>query len=270
VIETLTGQKSRCLPQSKEALCLADPSFDELLAGLNAKGFHADEDSMRDALYGSVSWASGLAAKVAARSASIELQNARKRGQRPDGTVLLLLGATQGWARRTRMLGTAPRFYLDSSSIPFPAPPEAGQFGPVLAHLLPYRASFDVAHGGIALSWLEPQVRLTRWLSISSLADLVDVEWTKGRGATTLGLLPTVSFGTVAMSVGPRWSIRWTAGTTSIPGLEARLAILQERFAVSTGVRSLQADRREWFLTLGISDVNGLAYWLNPWASASR
>ncbi len=270
VVETLTSQKRPCLPQSREALCLADLSFDELLTGLNAKGFRATDDSMRDALAGTTSWASGLAAKVAARSAAIELENARKRGRVPDTTVLVVLGATQGWAHRTRLLGTAPRFHLDSSSIPFPAPREASPYGLLVAHLLPYRVSFDVAHGGIALSWLEPQLRLTRWFSISALADVVDIYWTKGHGASTLGVLPTVSLGTLALSVGPRWSIRWTAGTPATPGLHARIAVLQERLAISTGVSTLRADKREWFFTVGFSDVNGLAYWLNPWASASR
>src|SRR5207245_2388715 len=169
-------------------------------------------------------------------SAAIELDNARKSGRHPDATVLVLLGATQGWAHRTRLLGTVPRFHLDSSSIPFPAAREASQYGPLVAHLLPYRVSFDVAHGGISLSWLEPQFRVTRWFSISALADAVDLDWSKGHGASTLGVLPTVSVGTLALSVGPRWSIRWTAGTPATPGLHARVAVLQERLAISTGV----------------------------------
>jgi len=79
-----------------------------------------------------------------------------KRGRVPDTTVLVMLGATQGSGPSDPAAGTAPKFHLDSSSIPFPSPREASPYGPLVAHLLPYRVSFDVAHGGIALSWLEP------------------------------------------------------------------------------------------------------------------
>jgi hypothetical protein len=46
-----------------------------------------------------------------------------------------------------------------------------------------------------------------------------------------------------------------------------RLAWLQERLAVSAGIRSLSPGRREGFVMLSVSDLNGLAYWLAFWGA---
>jgi hypothetical protein len=49
-----------------------------------------------------------------------------------------------------------------------------------------------------------------------------------------------------------------------------RLALLQERFALAGGIRSTAAGKREAFVALSISDLNGLAYWLTPWGARQK
>ena len=140
---------------------------------------------------------------------------------------------------------------------------------PWLTHLLPYRVSLDVARGGVALSWLEPALRLSPSLAVDSIVDLIDVGGT-GKLATSLGLLPSVRLWDLALSAGPRWSIPWNGETVAPPGLLGRVAVLQERLALSVGVRSLSHGRREVAAALSVSDLDGLAYWLTPWSAGKR
>jgi hypothetical protein len=138
-----------------------------------------------------------------------------------------------------------------------------------VAHLVPYRVSLDVAQGGIALSWLEPSLRLSPALSLDSVADLLDVDGGSGRVASTVGLLATLRLGDPALSFGARLSLPWNGDPVLSPGLFGRFALLQDRFAISFGVRSLHQGQRGPFVALSVSDLNGLAYWLSPWAASN-
>ncbi|OLC18033.1 MAG: hypothetical protein AUH38_04740 [Deltaproteobacteria bacterium 13_1_40CM_68_24] len=131
------------------------------------------------------------------------------------------------------------------------------------AHLLPYRVSLDVARGGVAFSWLEPTLRLLPSLSIDSIANVLDIDGT-GRVSSTFGLMPTLLRGRAALGVGAQWTLPWS-GVVQAPGVVGRIAWLQDRLAVTGGVRSLSSGHRQAVVMLSVSDLNGLVYWLTLW-----
>jgi hypothetical protein len=136
----------------------------------------------------------------------------------------------------------------------------------VAAHVIPYRISLDVVRGGIAISWLEPAARLFPSFSVESIADLLAVEGS-GRVTSAFGLMPTLRARGAAFGAGPRVVIPWNGDSVVAPGIVGRVAWLQERLALTGGVRSLASGNSEWFVTLSVSDINGLAYWLALWGA---
>ena len=224
---------------------------------------------MQQALDDRSRWSTLLLGRLVDRSATVELRGAERMQRDPSDLLLLGTGLGELWSRRGRSLSGGARLELDPSSIPDEPLPGRSRTFRALAHLVPYRVSIDVAKGGIALSWLEPEARLTQRLSIQSIADLLDVTGS-GRVATTLGLLPTLRLGDVALSAGVRWSFPWNGDSVVQPGLLGRVALLQERLALAGGIRSTAAGKRQAFVALSVSDLNGLAYWLTPWTTMQK
>ncbi len=260
----LTSHATPCSEDAVEPLCLAEPTFDEFLDSLRANAFPARGSLMREALGDRARFTSRMAGKLLDRSATVELREAARTGRAPWDLLMLGTGVGELWSRRSQALSGGPRLELDPSSIPLLPLPGGNRAFPWLAHLIPYRLSLDVARGGVGLSWLEPALRLSPSLSLDSIADVLEVD-SAGRLSTSLGLLPTARLGDLALSAGARWSIGWNGDEVGAPGLLGRIALLQERFAVSGGVRSIAAGKRAAFITLSVSDLNGIAYWLTPW-----
>ena len=73
-----------------------------------------------------------------------------------------------------------------------------------------------------------------------------------------------MSLGGAAFGAGAQWTLPWS-GVIQAPGVVGRIAWLQERFAVTGGVRSLTSGHRQAVVMLSVSDLNGLAYWLTLW-----
>jgi hypothetical protein len=134
------------------------------------------------------------------------------------------------------------------------------------AHALPYRAALDVAQGGLALSWIEPALRLGPHFSVLSTLQLVDIEFSK-RTSTTFGLRPALHLGGFTLNAGPRFAVHWNGGTDW--GGEVGLSMLQDRLGVSVGVRQLSGFN-DLFVALNVSDLNGMIYWLTPWAERKK
>jgi hypothetical protein len=42
------------------------------------------------------------------------------------------------------------------------------------------------------------------------------------------------------------------------------------QLAISGGIRSVSAGQRAAFITLSVSDLNGIAYWLTPWGKRPK
>ncbi len=268
VLETLLSRREPCSKDAKQSLCIAELSFDDFIAALRMRGYRPEETNMRLVLTDPDRFWKGTLKKLADRSAVVELSRTDPSSSLKD-TVLFGLGAGELWTRRALAKSSPPRLVVDPSSLPAEALPFARAWTIAALHLIPYRVALDVSRGGVAVAWLEPELLLTRSLSIVSIIEPVDFESQGGRFSSTIGALPTVHFAGLSLGAGPRFSLHWPTSKGTDLGLEARLSVLQDRFSIGMGVRQIAgADLlRNWFVFLALSDVNGMIYWLSPWKS---
>ena len=139
----------------------------------------------------------------------------------------------------------------------------------VAAHVVPYRVSLDVVRGGAGFSWIEPALRVSSALSFDTIADLLTIEGS-GRLASTFGVIPTLRVRGLAFGAGAQSVIPWNGDSVLMPGVIGRIAVLQERLAITFGIRSLSSGHQEATVSLSVSDLNGLAYWLALWGVARK
>ncbi|TMD62642.1 MAG: hypothetical protein E6I84_16930 [Chloroflexi bacterium] len=246
----VTSRTAPCHETATESLCLLDPTIDELLEALQRAEYVPSSPSMRDALSDRDRWTAHLA-------------------QRPSDIILTGVGLGQLWARRAERLSGAPELDLDPSTIPARTPDGTSPASLVAAHLLPYRISLDVVQGGAAFSWIEPALRVSSWFSVESVADLLAIEGS-GRVASTLGLIPTFRVRGVALGAGAQSVFPWNGDPVLMPGVIGRIGLLQERLAITFGIRSLSTGHQEALVALSVSDLNGLAYWLALWSAGRK
>ena len=268
VLETLLSRREPCSKDSKQSLCIAEMSFDDFIAALKVRGYQPEETNMRLVLDDPDRFWNGTLKKLADRSAVIELSRTDPTSSLKE-TVLFGLGAGELWTRRALGKSSPPRLVVDPSSLPAQPLPYAREWTVTAAHLIPYRIALDVSRGGVAVAWLEPELLLTRSLSIVSIIEPVDFESQGGRFSSTIGALPSVHWAGISLGAGPRFSLHWPTSKGTDLGLEARFSVLQDRFSIGMGVRQIEgADLlRNWFVFLAVSDVNGMIYWLGPWKS---
>jgi len=271
LVGALLSPRELCTADAKQSLCVAELRFDEFIAALKARGYRPEEANMRLAMSDPDRWLNTVLQKGADRSAAIELGRSDPPSSLGE-TVLLGLGAVELWTRRELARSNPPRLVVDPSSLPSEPPANAPGWVAVAAHLFPYRVALDVTRGGVALGWLEPELLLTRGLSIVSLVEPLDYERQRARFSSTLGLLPTAHFGGISLGAGPRYSLHWPLSEGGDLGLQAQVSVLQDRFSFGMGVRQLSGSSfaREWFLLLSVSDLNGTIYWLGPWSSGHK
>jgi len=263
----LLSQKSPCSEHDQEALCISDVTFDEFLTALAQAGYKAQSRAMHLAIEDRSQFWRETAQRGLDRAATIELTStasaAAETGQRKQ--ILFAISAGEVWTRGD-VSGSSVRFVLDPSTIPG-VPLADGPTWPIYAaHLLPYRAALDVARGGLALSWIEPAFRLGPRFSIFSTLQLVDIEFGQ-RTSTTFGIRPAIHLGGLTVYAGPRFAVHWNGGTDW--GGEVGLAMLQDRLGLSVGVRRLSSFDQV-MVALTVSDVNGMIYWLTPWAERKK
>jgi hypothetical protein len=264
VIAVLLSKRIACKPGATEALCLGELTFDAFLDGLLAEGYVGASENMRAVLESRRRWFTGTLKRAVDRAATIEIQTAKGDSSGTEGMVNLAIGATE-LLTRAQTYESGVRFILDPSSIPIQPLADGSLLPIVLAHVVPYRVSLDVVGGGLALSWLEPQLWFTEWFSLDTTLQPVDVQFSSGRAASTLGLRATAHLGGFGVAAGPRWSLYWNGPDASNYGLEFDLTFLQDRFGVSFGFRDITP--RGWytpFVALTIADLNGALYWLIP------
>jgi hypothetical protein len=269
VFAAVTLRRAPCHPGAHEALCLVEPNLDELLEALRGAGYPGSSPSMREALSDTDRWTAHFARKLMDRAAALAMSPAAAAPGGRSDVVLTGVGLGQLWARRAHTLFDAPALDLDPSSIPERSAAGATLGSVSAAHLLPYRVTLDVVRGGAAFSWLEPSIRISPAFSIDSVADLLGVDGS-GRLATTIGLVPTFRTRALALGAGAQTVLPWNGDRVLLPGLFGRLALVQERMAVTAGVYSLSSGHRDALVSLSVSDLNGLAYWLALWAAGRR
>ena len=269
-LSVLFAKKEACSELDLEPLCAAELTFDEFLGGLAAAGYEPAGPAMRLALSDPQQWLTTTFRKALDRTLAIELDPSRRSDMAQKEQVLFALGAGELWARGGENRTSSVRLVLDPSTVPS-RPVAHGQWLPiVVAHAVPYRVALDFAHGGVALSWLEPALRVGPWFSLLSTVQLVDAELSSGNVSSTFGLRPTLHFGGVSLGAGPRAAVHWTHPDRVDVGAEASLMVLQDRLGLTVGLRDLSIPRGTGdavFIALTIADLNGALYWLTPWAA---
>lgn len=267
-LAAVRSHRRPCKGGDSEQLCLADPGFDEFLTGLREHGYQGQEANMRLALQDPTRWWGTTIRRAMDRATVVELQQDAPAGATASSAkrgVRLGLAAGQLLARRDVNLAPTPRFEFDPSSMPSSPPPGSGAWRLRMMHLLPYRLAFDAAHGGVALAWVEPALRLSPRLSLLSKVEPLDYESQNDRLSSTVGLRPTLHLGGVSLGAGPRASLHWRGTRRLDWGLEVHGSLLQDRVGVSVGVREnpfAGEPFRSLSVSLSLADLNGLAYWL--------
>lgn len=263
-LAALTARRVGCRPGDAEQLCPAELRFDEFVQALSDQGYRPRSPGMALALRDpDLFWADALQ-KLAARALAVERQSG-SAGDPLGSAVTAGLSGAELLARRAAERGPAPRLQLDPSTIPSRALEGQSGWRLVLAHLVPYRLSLDLAHGGFGLAWLEPVLRVRPWLSLATSLEPVEYAVESNRWSSSAGLLAVGHVGPASLGLGPRAFLPWSGGAAV--GLEARAAFLQERLSLSVGVRDLRRTSlaaRSFVVTLSVADLNGMAWWLTP------
>ena len=257
----LLSAKSPCTEHDREALCISDMTFDVFLSSLREAGYKPESRAMRLAVEDPRQFWRETTQRVLDRAATIELTSTAtaESGQRKG--ILFALSAGEVWTRGD-VASSGVRLSLDPSTIPSVPLANGPEWAIWAAHAFPYRAAFDLARGGLALSWIEPALRLGPHFSVLSTLQLVDIEFGR-RTSSTFGIRPAVHLGGLTVNAGPRFAVHWNGGTDW--GGEVGVSILQDRLGLSVGVRKLSGFD-EVLVALSVSDVNGMIYWLTPWA----
>jgi hypothetical protein len=202
------------------------------------------------------------------RSTVIELEEAQDRPSVSRSVVLFAHGAAELVARRQLTPPDYPHWVIDPSSLPDGALPGRSGLPIAVAHLVPYRLALDVAHGGLAVAWLEPNLLLAPWLRLALRFEPVDYQNSPEVLSSTVGVLPTVDVGPFSLGAGPRFQWNWVGASGGELGGQVHLGFAQDRAGLDVGVRTFVAranDRGPWLVQLSLADLNGLAYWLLPW-----
>ena len=68
-----------------------------------------------------------------------------------------------------------------------------------------------------------------------------------------------------SVGIAPTWYHKWSPpdiGDQDTAGGEIHVGLLKDRLRVGLGTRDIRDFSEEWFLTIGIMDLPGAAYWL--------
>lgn len=176
----------------------------------------------------------------------------------------------------TAIMG-ASAFVMQSLTYTYPAFTFAPSTAPedwFLRYVIPYEIGFDLVEGDITLGW-QPTLALSKNDLIHVRASLgfagglfnssgsedrenygsLGVGYTRRTGSTTIS-----SFG-----ITPTWYHAWKqpkVGDQDTGGGDIHVSFLSDRLRVGLGTRDVRDWGQNWFLTLGVTDLPGAAYWL--------
>lgn len=214
-------------------------------------------------------WPSELTRRFTERMVLLEqqaeaIQAAREPDprKRPDSATTVL-GATSYVLRS--MTYRHPEFAFSPSTAPR---------GWGWRYVIPYEAALDFAEGDFLLTW-QPTWRLSRRNTLGLRAGFGFAEGLLGGGSeggrrnfVSAGLdLTRHTGGGLFSSWGVAPLYRWQVeepdtGERGSLGADLHVGVLGNRLRIGVGTYDLEAAEDEWFFTLGITDLPGLAYWL--------
>jgi predicted acylesterase/phospholipase RssA len=257
VADVLLSSRVPCGPDASSR-CIRELSFDELLSALRERRYQARDEEMRALVDDPDAWTRRTARRLVDRSYARELASPAS----PDLARAILVAHRVGemWLRGFGSAGASPHLSLDPSTIP------TARIGSLdrhrlAAHLLPYRLDLDVARGGVSASWVDPALWLGPRTSLVAEITPISYEARHGSASSSLAVLPKLHVAGLSIGAGPKASLRWRDGTLTA-GAYLRAAAFQQRLSLAIGTDALSGRDRALFFTIGVSDVNGMLFWL--------
>ncbi|GEJ58197.1 patatin-like phospholipase family protein [Anaeromyxobacter diazotrophicus] len=247
VVEALLSQPRRCDPADAEPWCFADPTADQFVEALRARGYASDFADSPER------WADERLVRLANRGLALEREPGFGRVAWA-GTQLLVRSAYRG-----------PGLH-DPSTLP--ALSEVGLTPARLAAAaLPHRLSVSVTTTQLAAAWWEPVLDLDARFALELRGDLATdfvhgpmVSLRPGVVVNRTGLL-SASLGPAAGRTWPWWP---AAASTTRLGVELGVGVARDRLRLVLTSLSGPGERAGagWDVRLDVSDVAGIVYWL--------
>lgn len=215
-------------------------------------------------------WASELTRRATTRFVYLE-QQAKEiyAGREPDralreSSYTTVMGAT------AFSLQSATFNYPDFTFAPSTAPKNW-----VWRNIIPYEIAVDLNDSDLIFSW-QPTWSLSRYDLLSVRASL---GLAGGVVETDTGIFTREDYGALGLSytrrtqsatisswgLTPTWYHRWddpVIGDQDTPGGHVHVSFFKDRLRLGLGVRDFDDAEDTWFLTVGITDIPGLSYWL--------
>jgi hypothetical protein len=271
LIQTLeAGEKS---DTAKQGLFFTENTF---FQHLNNEGFEPTptEDGSRPLLAQIIddpaNWPSELTRRATTRFVYLEQQaEAIYKAREPD-PLLRENSYTAFMGITAHSLQSVTYNYPDYDFAPSTAPQDW-----IWRNIIPYEAAVDLAGSDLIFTW-QPTWSLTSKDLLSIRASLGftggiiesgDKSFERENyGALGLGYSRRMNSRTVSSwGLTPTWYHRWDEpdiGKQDTAGGHVHLSFFKDRLRLGLGVRDFNDTSDTWFITIGLTDLPGLSYWL--------
>ena len=258
------------ISQSDQTLFATETTFFEYLKLNNFVPTETEDGAeplLTQIIANPLSWSTEVTRRGTARLVYLERQATEINKKREpnkdlrDPTYTALLGLT------AHTLQSMTFEYPKSSFAPSTAP-ESWK----LRYLIPYEASFDVVEGDFLMTW-QPTLALSNKTLLNLRASLGfqsgllrtnsvrENYFALGVGYVRRTGSPTISSYGIVPTLYHRWD-QPTVGDQDTAGGDVFMGFFKDRLRVGLGARDLSNTHETWFLTVGITDLPGLTYWL--------
>ena len=214
-------------------------------------------------------WPTELTRRMTARLVYLERQAADIYAAREPDPDKRESSYTEFMGATAHLLQTATYKYPSFTFSPSTAPEDW-----IWRYVMPYELGWDLVEGDILLTW-QP----TMALSDNNLLDLrVTVGYAGGlfRSSSTrnrknyfalgLGYIRRTGSGMISsFGITPTWYHDWSEpelGQQDSAGGDIHVSFMKDRLRVGLGTRDVRNFNDEWFLTVGLTDLPGMTYWL--------
>ena len=177
----------------------------------------------------------------------------------------------------TAVMG-ATAFSLQSATFNYPDFAFAPSTAPdnwIWRNIIPYEIAIDLNDSDLIFTW-QPTWALSRYdlLSVRASLGLAGgvIESDTGSfaredyGALGLGYARRIDSATISSwGLTPTWYHRWNdpvIGKQDTAGGHVHVSFFKDRLRLGLGVRDVNDASDSWFLTVGVTDIPGLTYWL--------
>ncbi|QSQ14434.1 patatin-like phospholipase family protein [Myxococcus landrumensis] len=261
VLTVLTSKETFCQAPSARGKCLADLELKELSQGLVQQGYLPRSESMRLFLADPTRWTLELATRGTSRISTLQGE------ARPNWEFGPALNAVR--LLTTRGAGLRESLRINASSVPLGQTPSGtSKVTPWLFTLVPYRASIDIAHRGLMLSWFEPTVRPNADLTVRLGLNPLELRWKDSAlPQVSSSVTPSLAYAVstfASVGAGPTVEARWREQGREqwALGGEVYADFAQDRIRLGLGFRDTPATSWAGLVYLSFADVNGMLFWM--------